>query len=112
MKGRLQTGQFAVEAAAREIRLLLDRMKANPESAWLKKFNPTSVTGQQVFDGLPSPLSQELREARLAEIVAAAYNSPDIIDAEHPERYQNGPIHGKNAGVLAQVFYQWQLFPP
>ena len=114
VKGRLQTGQFAVEAAAREIRLLLNRMEANPESAWVKQFNfsPTSVAGQRVFDGLPSPLSQELREATLAEMVAAAYNSPDIINAVHPERYRNGPIHGKNARVLAQLFYRWHLFRP
>ncbi len=112
VKGRLQVPQFAIDAAAKEIGLLVDRMRANPESAWLKSFGldlKKTPAGTDIYGSFDAG-SQEEREAALAEIVSAAYNSPDIIIAKHPETYKNAPIHGKNASILAQVFYTWQLF--
>jgi hypothetical protein len=112
--GRLKIPQFAIEAAATEVRIQLDRAKNTPESAWVKQFSfdgSKAGSGQAVYDGFAEGTAEE-KEAKLAEMIAAAYNSPDIVIAKHPERYNNGPIHGQNAGGFARAFHQWRLFRP
>jgi hypothetical protein len=45
-------------------------------------------------------------------MVDAAYNSPDIIVAEHPELYERGPAQGRNAAIVAQLLDKFKLFRP
>jgi len=114
VKGHLKVPQYAIDAAAKEIRILLDGVAANPKSAWVSRFGfESSVikTNDDIYQGFPNG-SQMEKEEKLAEMVAAAYNSPDIIKAKHPERYNNGPIHGQNAADVARDFYRWNLFRP
>jgi phosphatidylserine/phosphatidylglycerophosphate/cardiolipin synthase-like enzyme len=53
-------------------------------------------------------------EANMARLVAAAYNSPDIIIARNVSgnRYLNGRIHGLNCGRIAQEIFDASLFRP
>jgi hypothetical protein len=112
VKGYLQVPQYAIDAAAKEIRILLDRMSSNPSSKWLQMHNytPGSTSGQDIYSSFSG--SQEDREAALATIVDAAYNSPDILVAQHPENYKNGPIMGTYADTAARLIYRLRLFRP
>lgn len=112
--GRLTVPQYAIHGAAKEIRLILDNMKAHPDSAWVAKYGfswDQAGDGQEIYRGFPDGDQRE-KEAHLAELVSAAYNSPDIVIAKNPFAYEKGPIHGANAGTLAAVFYIWSMFRP
>jgi hypothetical protein len=114
VKGKLRIPQFAIEAAAKEIQILLQRMKGVADSPWLIKFGfdaRKAGPNQQLYDAF-SDKEEEDREAKLAEMIAAAYNSPGIISAKDLAAYVNAPIHGQNAGSMARVFYRWQFFRP
>ena len=112
--GRLKIPQFAIEAAAKEIRIQLDKAKSTTDSAWVKQFKFDGAKAgidQKIYSGF-SEGSPADKEAKLAEMIVAAYNSPDILIAKHPERYSNGPIHGSNAAALARAIHRWGLFRP
>lgn len=112
--GRLKVAQFAIDAAAREIRILLEQIKANPGSAWVKQFEFNAAKagiGQQIYDGFARG-TQRQKEAQLANMVTAAYNSPDIIVAKEPTKYDNATRHGQNGGIVAELLFIWRFFRP
>jgi len=115
-KDHLRVPQYGIDAAAKEIRILIDRMKANRESVWLKQFGfdvNRAGDGQRIYDGFIEG-SQEDKEMKLANMMAAAYNSPDIIIAKDPLRNYsvNAVPHGKNAAEMAKLLRAWDLFRP
>lgn len=107
----LQVPQIAIEAAAREVELLLDRMAANRSRPWQvdHEFNATGAQGDAIYAHVGSGAMAN-REARLADAVCGAYNSPDVITASDTSRFSNARIHGSNAYALAQDLYRFRLF--
>jgi hypothetical protein len=121
---RLTIPQFAIEAAAREIRRLLDHAVRNSSNPWPQRFafnlkgvtqlrNPTDI--YQHIAGA----TQREKEQNLAEMVVAAYNSPGILDAKKVASitpgaagfiYANGTIHGGNSRLIAGELYDHNLF--
>jgi len=116
VKDRLRIPQYAIEAAAREIRFQLDRLREHPDSRWAAEcgFYPGRAGGGQDLYKGSSKESQEGREMEVAKMIAAAYNSPDIIIAKNPlAHYQTNAIpHGNNAATLASVLYHWKIARP
>lgn len=124
IRTRLTTPQFAIEAAAREIRSLLDRMTKNLGNPWQTRFsfNLTSLSQlskpEDVYNHIAG-LNQREKELNLSEMVVAAYNSPDIIIAKQTSSvtmsdpkviYRNGMIHGSNSRFIAGQLYDENLF--
>jgi hypothetical protein len=121
---RLTIPQYAMEAAAREIRRLLDHAAKNAGNPWPKRFNFTLTS----VGALSSPndiyahingTTQRDREENLAEMLVAAYNSPGIFDAKKAASitrsspgfiYSNGTIHGGNSRHIAGDLYDHNLF--
>lgn len=108
---RLWIPQVAIEASAREIALLLERMGQNRERPWQRQsgFTAPGAIGDAIYAYVATG-STRRREQVLARAVAAAYNSPDIIITNHPERYTNATTHGANAADVAGVLYDFGLF--
>ncbi len=121
---RLTIPQYAIEAAAREIHELIDRMTKNLSNPWQQHFAFTLTA----FSQLASPndiysyiagATQRDKELNLSELVVAAYNSPGIIDAKQQASvtpsaptfiYRNGTIHGGNSRFIARELYDNNLF--
>lgn len=116
IQGKLQVPQFAIDAAAKECRLLLDRAARNPQSAWAAacRYSPALAgTGPAIYQAFPDDLAPVAREKALARFVSAAYNSPGILVTSDLKRYETNAItHGNNAATLAEVLYIWQFFRP
>jgi hypothetical protein len=109
----LQVPQLAIEAAAREIEILLGRMGANRTRPWQvdHSFNAPGPEGTAIYTHVGSAsASQQTREGLLADAVCGAYNSPDVITAADTTRFRNATIHGGNANALAQDLYRFRLF--
>jgi outer membrane protein OmpA-like peptidoglycan-associated protein len=113
---RLQVPQFAIEAAAREIAHLLRRMGENLDKPFQirNQFFATGPVGDSIYDGVWHG-DRISREAQLAYMVGAAYNSPDIIIAENPlgmnSEYQENAIpNGQSASNMAQILATYGLF--
>jgi len=114
IKDRLRIPQYAIEAAAREIRIQLDKISQNPKSGWVAEcgFVPANAgRGQDLYLG-STEVSQLGREKAVANMIAAAYNSPTIIIAKNPDRYTNAVPHGSNASTIAEVLYNWKVARP
>lgn len=121
---RLTIPQYAIEAAAREIHELIDRMTKNLSNPWQQRFAFT-LTGfsqlaapNDIYNHLAGATPRE-KEQNLAELVVAAYNSPGIIDAKQQASitpgaqkfiYRNGTIHGGNSRFIAGELYDHSLF--
>jgi hypothetical protein len=117
----LMIPQYAISAAAREIRLLLDRMKGNPAKRWQTDngyrnvFSPDEInasSNSQIIYENSFFKNQEDREKFLARAVAGAYNSPDIIITSDPNTFTNGVGHGDNALVIAEELLEFGIFRP
>lgn len=121
---RLTIPEFAVEAAARRIAQILDQMTQHLTNPWQKNFNFTlskidSLSHpKQIYDFIDGR-SQSDKEANLAEMVVAAYNSPEIVIAQQQASidsssvgfiYANGTIHGSNASFIARELHDSNLF--
>jgi hypothetical protein len=121
---RLTIPQFAVEAAAREVRRILDRMTQRLTNPWQQRFRftLTSVAGlaqpNDVYNHIDGA-DRKAKELNLAEMVVAAYNSPGIMDAQQQASitpgaagfiYNNGTIHGSNARLIAEELHDQNLF--
>jgi hypothetical protein len=112
---RLQVPAVAIEAAAREVELLLNRMGQNRDRPWQLRhgFRATGAVGDAIYEQVGDARdSREAREGLLARMVAAAYNSPDVISASDPSAitYPNANIHGDNARARAMELNQQGLF--
>lgn len=107
----LQVPQVAIEAAAREIEMLLTRMGSNLTRPWQVSHNFTASgpQGDAIYAHVGSG-SQQSREGTLADAVCGAYNSPDVITTSDTSRYTNATIHGSNANDLAQDLYRFRLY--
>jgi hypothetical protein len=112
---RLQVPQVAVEAAAREIEILLLRMGQHRNRPWQRQhgFAARGTEGAAIYDRIGSTgESREAREGLLARMVTAAYNSPEIIVSPDPgpKSYSNANIHGDNGRLRAMELYRLGLF--
>jgi hypothetical protein len=112
---QLQIPQVAIEAAAREIEILLLQMIANRRRLWQQRsdFTAARLRGDEIYDFVGDPTEPlEAREGLLARMVSAAYNSPQIIvsPVPDPSRYRNANIHGNNARLRAMELYRLGLF--
>jgi hypothetical protein len=129
---RLQIMQVAIEAAAREIKRLLELMTEHKLSPWQAQhsFRPPNVVdafGSDVRDLYYQPgqiwgrIPTE-RFMSLCDLVIAAYNSPKIVIAQTPgdsefmkpsnssTTYLNGRIHGANGAWIGGEIYDAGLF--
>lgn len=121
VSGQLKVPQIAIDAAAKEIRIQIDIMVARKDMPWQTKygFDPlgdASPDPQAVYSyvrSLPENSKDEQlrREAVLAMLVSAAYNSPDITKAKKPKKY-GAAAHGANAAFIAQDLYELNIFRP
>jgi len=116
---RLTIPQYAIEAAAREIALLIKNMTAHRENPWQKQFGFSLEDVNQlksVNDIYKYILgkNQLEKEKNLAELIAAAYNSPEIVIAvkqesitrDSPEfKYRDAVPHGDNARDAAEALH-------
>lgn len=124
VRKRLTIPEFAIEAAAREVRRLLELMTKHPNNPWQQKFGfslnnfSQITTPNDVYNFMPAP-NQSAKEANLAEMVIAAYNSPDVVIAKHQSSidrndpkfiYRNATIHGSNGSSIALDLYNMKLF--
>jgi hypothetical protein len=110
---QLQVPQVGIEAAAREIEILIDRMGANLDSPWQRRFNfrARGANGDAIYGSVGAPnATVEQREGMLAMMVAGAYNSPNVIDTGNPDGFRNALIHGGNAQSHAIQLYRLGLF--
>jgi len=113
---RLRQPKFAIEAASRLIRHLIGEMSKNRGRPW-QRLHGVSLKSLAELKSPPDlyrfigPGDAVLLEKRAAHLVAAAYNSPDIIVAEHLESidenspafiYKNALTHGANAALVAE----------
>jgi hypothetical protein len=107
----LQVPQIAIEAAAREVEMLLTRMAANQSQPWqvAHGFTATGPIGDAIYASVGTGDMQS-REGMLADAVCGAYNSPDVITAADTTRFSNARIHGQNANDLAQDLYRFRLY--
>jgi len=112
---RLRQPKFAIEAAAREIRHLLEQMTKHRDRPWQKSFgfslsDINLLKQPQDLYRFMGPGDSETLEKRAAALVAGPYNGPDMIIAERKESfdendlgfiYKNGTIHATNAANVA-----------
>lgn len=117
----LAVPQYSIEAAAREIRHLLDLMEHDPKAPWPARFkfappppgdrDPMRYYRKGVIT-VPDKDTEEDREALFARMVASAYNGGDaFLGVAAPNKSQpNSWIHGANAESIARDLYQFQLY--
>lgn len=139
IRKRLRVPQHAIDAAAREIRQLLWLMVANLDKPWQTSFefkwrgyrlaSPELLYGEigakvwcrstdevaqggdfAAVRGKEGKDPQREREKNLAYLVAAAYNSPDVIRTATLSRYVGARTHGQNACAIASDLYDFGLF--
>ena len=127
-KEMLWIPQYAIEAAAKEIAILINKMGKNTDKPWQKKFGFTAsgVMGNEIYNYVSSDLQIDDeqgnrvkgigdaadREANVANMVTAAYNSPGIITASQSsiDGMSNATTHGGNAAGIAVTLYMWGMF--
>jgi hypothetical protein len=121
---RLAIPEYAIEAAAREVRLLVESMTKNLSNPWQQRFSfsLTSInhlkSANDIYNFIGGATQRE-KEQNLAELVIAAYNSPGIIEAKKAASitpnvpgfiYANGTIHGGNSRHIAAELFDNHLF--
>jgi hypothetical protein len=110
---QLQVPQVAIEAAAREVEILLNRMARNPDKPWQRqfRFSARGAVGDAVYSDIGPPgSSAEAREGMLAMLVCGAYNSPNVIDTGDVSGFRNATVHGTNAKAHAIGLSRMGLF--
>ncbi len=124
VRRRLTIPEYAIEAAAREIRRILDEACVNQRRPWVARFGFTLTTMASLTS--PADLYNHIagssaleREQNLSEMVVAAYNSPQILIAQQqasvtwgsPQQiYRNGMIHGANSRSIAADLHRSRTF--
>ncbi|SDP92468.1 protein of unknown function [Mucilaginibacter sp. OK268] len=116
---RLQIPQYAIEAAAKEIRILLDRMMANRGADWQTRFGfvhagiKAPLNAQGIYDDVKGTDQRE-KEMNLANLITGAYNSPKIIQTANSSEdvFPNANIHGDNSRDIAGELFDFKLFRP
>lgn len=116
---RLQVPQFAIDAAAREIRILIDRMIANRGASWQTRQGFThaglapGASPQSIYANV-NGADQREKEMNLGTMIAGAYNSPAIISAVVSSQavFPNANIHGDNSRMISGDLFDFGLFRP
>jgi hypothetical protein len=117
--GLLAVPQYSIEAAAREIRHLLDVMEKDPTSPWPARFgfDPTGSRGRGGYYrpgvvAVGDPEKAEDREALFARMMASAYNGGEgFLGVADPKTAKpNSWIHGVNAETIARDLHRFDLF--
>ncbi|MFT3681145.1 MAG: DUF4157 domain-containing protein [Ferruginibacter sp.] len=116
---RLQIPQYSIEAAAREIRHLLNQMMANTGADWQSRFGFTHKgivapnDAQSIYNDIAGT-TQLQKETNLSKLITGAYNSPKIIMAANSAEndFPNANIHGDNSKMIAGDLYNFKLFRP
>lgn len=117
----LAVPQYSIEAAAREIRHLLDLMESKPSAPWPARFKfapPKPEDRDPLRYYRPGVITvkgnedQAEREAFFARMVASAYNGGDnFLNATDPQQTKpNSWIHGANAQTIARDLSEFNLF--
>ena len=119
---RLLVPQYAIEAAARELKLLIGKMTKRRANVWqrLVDFSLASLddvrNGEDLYLYVKGKTDKD-RACNLSRLCSAAYNSPEIIDAEREEsitpgspgfHYKKAVPHGNNAWELMRDLYALQ----
>ncbi|MBI4650394.1 DUF4157 domain-containing protein [Candidatus Desantisbacteria bacterium] len=124
VENRLTIPQYAIEAVAREINILLNNMVIRRGNPWQRHFgfNLTDISQLASPNDIYNYINghnQLSKEYHLAEMITAAYNSPEIINAVRQESiqegssgfiYSNARIHGNNSIQIAGDLYVMNLF--
>lgn len=113
---KLKNPSLAVEASAREIKIILNKALASPNSKWAQNFLKLPVTKEinNMDDLMNNVKGANNREKllNLSKLVTSIYNSPDILIAENPghetydqyskekQPYKNAKLHGSNAYLI------------
>ena len=93
-------------------------MSANVDKPWqkLNGFQPQGAHGDAIYQYFDERIEPRTREATVAQMVAAAYNSPDIITTtigdinELEAKFSDGVAQGSNARTIALQLYEAKLF--
>lgn len=113
--------QYSIDAAAREIRYLLNLMESAPGTPWSASFNfvPPDASDRDPLRyyrlgviKITGNETQEDREVLLARMIASAYNGGEkFLSATDPKRtHPNSFIHGLNAAAIAHDLFELKLF--
>jgi hypothetical protein len=116
---RLQIPQYAIDAAAAEVRVLLNQMISNTGSDWQTRYGfthkgiPIPLAAQAIYKDVGGA-SQREKELNLGTLITGAYNSPKIITAVHSDdtQFPNANIHGSNSRLISGDLYNFNLFRP
>jgi len=111
----LKIPQVSIDAASKEIHLVLEAAAKNPEGPWQRTFDyPFFMTRppddvQKYYDFVRGG-DQGRREVNLAQMIAAGYNSPAIMKTNDITTFTNAIPHGINAGKIAEDLFNFGLF--
>jgi hypothetical protein len=113
----LKVPQIAIDAAAKEIHILLVKAGENAwTSDWQQWIEYPMVLAQphdpQIYYQYVYGPAQSHREQNLARMMSGAYNSPNILTARNRHNFPNAKIHGANAASIAKDLYEFGLFRP
>ena len=118
---KLKNPEVAIEAVARRVGQLLVQALKNPND-FTNEFligSPASIDDIYSFVDDGGSNSQMNKERRLANLITAAYNSPDILIAKYPGDpfnidkpgpYPNARIHGVNSRFISDDIFRFNLF--
>ncbi len=119
---KLKKPEIAIEAAARRVEQLLSKAVNSPGKFSREfLFDPPPPGVTNIYDRVDAGGSkqQKDKERRLANLITAAYNSPDILhaidpgdpfDIDKPAPYPNGRIHGVNSRFISDELFIFNLF--
>ena len=109
---KLNEPTIAIEAAARQIRLLIKRINANLDKPWPRTYLTGAIDLSHPYAnivpgqaGLADPHAlQREREMQMARLIVGGYNSPKLIrtsvDLSNPGYYARARRHADNAARL------------
>jgi hypothetical protein len=120
---KLMQPEIAIEAAAREIRKILENIKACPFSPWKNNFligeiNPVNQSPNQIY-GFIKGETQKEKKINLTRMVAAPYNSTGIECVENPGNpfspndggpFRNPRKRSDSAAFIAEDLFSGNLF--
>ncbi|HEX3036300.1 MAG TPA: hypothetical protein VHT73_14475 [Thermodesulfobacteriota bacterium] len=120
---KLTQPEIAIEAAAREIRKILENIRNCSNSSWEKNFltqeiKLASLSPDQIYNSIRGETQRE-KSINLARMVAAPYNSTGIECVENPGNpfspndggpFPNPRRRGELAALIAEDLYDGNLF--
>lgn len=118
---KLKDPEIAIEAMARRVEQLLMTALTKPNDFAKEFLLPSQLPIVDIYDAVDAggSTAQIDKERRLANLITAAYNSPDILvavkpgnpfDIDTPGPYYNGRTHGVNSRSISNDLYNFDLF--